>query len=190
MKNLSKSELESFLGPASIDGKKAIDIVNLPKNAHILDVGTGAGISAIFLASIGYKVTTGEPATDSSEYAKMDWRANAIQFGVEKYISFRAFEAQQMPFNDAFYDAVVFFGTLHHIDENARTESIAEAFRVCKPGGTVIFFEPTKETIKKVRERYPEHPVAANPLLYIPSFCKIHMQKIEGTMMDIYMLSA
>jgi len=45
----------------------------LPKDAKILDIGTGIGNLAIMLALNGYKVVTGEPEDDDSTYAKQDW---------------------------------------------------------------------------------------------------------------------
>ena len=183
--NISEKEWNEFLGPANTDGLLALKELNLPENSTILDVGTGAGISAIFLAINGYRVVTGEPETDNSDYAKMDWEANAEKFGVQDAIKYKAFDATKMAFEKNHFDAVVFFGTLHHIDEEHRKSAIIEAIRVCKERGWVIFFEPTTEMITKIRNKFPDHPVAANPSNYIKSKGVKH---ITGEMMDIYLL--
>jgi hypothetical protein len=47
----------------------------------ILDVGTGNGNFAIYLASQGFQVLTGEPSTDRSHYAGRDWALNAKKAG-------------------------------------------------------------------------------------------------------------
>lgn len=46
------------------DGARALIEVGLPADAAILDVGTGNGNFAIYLASEGYQVLTGEQSTD------------------------------------------------------------------------------------------------------------------------------
>lgn len=184
--NISSKELEAFLGPAKTDGLLALNEVSLSKDAVILDVGTGVGISAIFLALNGFKVITGEPKTDNSVYAKMDWESNAKRFGVSKSISFQAFNAAQMPFQNDSFDAVVFFGTLHHIDEKMRTYAIEEGLRVCKERGSILFFEPTADTILKIRHKFPEHPLAANPKNYLNT--ERDIKHIKGEMMDVYIV--
>jgi hypothetical protein len=47
------------------DGARALKELGLPADAAILDVGTGNGYFAIYLASQGYRVLTGEPSTES-----------------------------------------------------------------------------------------------------------------------------
>jgi protein-L-isoaspartate O-methyltransferase len=59
------------------DGARAIRELALPAGAAILDVGTGSGYFAIYLASQGYEVITGEPESDKSQYAGRDWASNA-----------------------------------------------------------------------------------------------------------------
>ncbi len=182
--NISSEELDAFLGPAKTDGLLALNEISLSKDAVILDVGTGVGVSAIFLALNGFKVITGEPETDNSVYAKMDWESNAKRFGVIESINFQAFNATQMPFQNNSFDAVVFFGSLHHIDEKMRKYSIEEGLRVCKERGSILFFEPTAETILKIRHKFPKHPLAANPKNYLNT--GIDIKHIQGEMMDVY----
>lgn len=170
---------------AAGDGARALKELGLPADAAILDVGTGSGNFAIYLASQGYQVITGEPSSDTSQYAGRDWALNAKKAGVLDRIRFEAFDAINLPFEAEGFDAVFFFGVLHHIDESARREVFREALRVSKKKGAVVFFEPRKEMLQRVRVDDPSHPPAANPSNYLPDQ-KISEQRIEGALMDIF----
>ncbi len=188
---MTSIEATEILGPMyrniSHDGKLALDELGLAPGAALLDVGTGAGKSAIFLASNGFDVTTGEPETDTTHYANLDWANNAEKMGVRERISFVPFNASQMPFGGASFDAVFFFGVLHHVDEDLRQAVLAESLRVAKNEGAVVFFEPRKETLKKVWTNDPGHPEAVNPADYLLE-PKRSVQHIEGRMMDIFIV--
>ena len=171
--------------PMVHDGKLALSALELPADAAVLDVGTGAGKFAIFLALQGHDVLTGEPSTDTSQYAGQDWASNAEKAGVREKIRFEPFDSSEMPFDSDRFDAVFFFGVLHHIDEAVRNAVFREALRVAKPGGAVVYFEPTPETLEKLWVEDPDHPLAANPSDYKGSETAAE-QRIEGQMMDIF----
>lgn len=187
MKNTD--QLSEFLGPmyASIaaDGALVLETLGLPQDADILDVGTGSGKFAIFLATQGFQVLTGEPATDDTHYAGKDWASNAERAGVRDRIKFEAFSADTMSFEDERFDAVFFFGVLHHIAEGARTAVMREALRVTKPGGAVVFFEPNDATLQKIWATDPGHPLAANPADYMTGL-EAEEQMMHGGMMDVF----
>jgi SAM-dependent methyltransferase len=167
------------------DGALALTELALPKDAAILDVGTGKGNFAIFLASQGYRVLTGEPSTDQSRYARQEWAAAAEKVGVLDRIRFEHFEADRMPFEMEAFDAVFFFGVLHHIDEAVRRDVLREALRVAKANGAVVFFEPRKEMLERIWVDDPGHPLAAKPGEYLRDE-SIREKRIEGTFMDIF----
>jgi SAM-dependent methyltransferase len=179
----------TILGPRfeAVAGQSALALreLGLPADAAILDVGTGNGNCAIYLASQGYRVVTGEPSVDKSHYAGKDWASNAKSAGVLDRIRFEAFDASSMPFESGAFDAVFFFGVLHHIDESVRSAVFREALRVAKATGAVVFFEPRKEMLERLWVDDPGHPLAANPSSYRPE-SSLREQRIEGSLMDIF----
>jgi ubiquinone/menaquinone biosynthesis C-methylase UbiE len=128
---------------------------------------------------------TGEPATDTSRYAGQDWASRAQQAGVRDRIRFEPFDAGNMPFASQSFDAVFFFGVLHHIDEGVRADVLREAVRVAKANGAVVFFEPRPAMLERLWVDDPHHPPAANPSQYLPDagLCE---RRIEGAFMDVF----
>jgi ubiquinone/menaquinone biosynthesis C-methylase UbiE len=178
-----------ILGPkfqaVSEDGACALNELQLPPDAALLDVGTGSGNFAIFLASLGYQVTTGEPSTDQSHYANRDWALNASKAAVLDKIRFEAFDASELPFKSEGFDAVFFYGVLHHLSEDLRADAFREALRVSKENGSVVFFEPRMEMLQRLWVDDPGHPTAANPSNYLPDR-NLREHRIEGSLMDIF----
>jgi SAM-dependent methyltransferase len=185
-----REAIANVLGPrfaiVAGDGALALRQLALPAGAAVLDVGTGQGNFAIYLASQGFRVVTGEPATDDSRYARKDWAANAEKAGVRDRIQFQSFDASKMPFPPQAFDAVFFFGVLHHIDEAARPAVVREALRVAKANGPVVFFEPRRHMLEKLWAEDPAHPPAADPFAYVPPSAALRQRRIEGAFMDIF----
>lgn len=83
--------------------------LKLPKNKHILDLPCGKGRHALYLNSLGYKVTGGDLAENSIAYA--------TQFENER-LSFKVHDMRK-PFNNS-YDAVfnLFTSFGYFVDDN------------------------------------------------------------------------
>jgi ubiquinone/menaquinone biosynthesis C-methylase UbiE len=142
-----------------------IQDLKLEKTAKILDIGTGVGWMAINLALKNYKVITGEPESDESEYAKQDWLESARKVKVDHMIKYIPFNAEDMPFEDSSFDAIFILGSLHHIDDKVAT--LKECYRILKLKGIFCVFEPNSDAIKFIREnRSPTHPDAVDPRKY------------------------
>jgi SAM-dependent methyltransferase len=101
--------------------------LNIPPGTRVLDVACGTGNTSIPLARRGALVTGVDIATNLLEQA----RARATSEGLE--ITFEEGDAEQLPYPDASFDAVVtMFGAMFA----PRHELVAAEFaRVLRPGG-------------------------------------------------------
>jgi SAM-dependent methyltransferase len=96
---------------------------------RILDVATGTGWGARRLAARGAEVVGVDFGADLIEAA----RAMAAEAGPE--IDFRVADAEQLPFEDHSFDAVMStYGVMFVRDPEA---AAAELARVCRPGGRI-----------------------------------------------------
>lgn len=88
---------------------------------HILDIGCGIGN---FRPSFAGRYTG---IDINPAYIE---KARAAQTG-----EFETMDCTRLAFPDAAFDEVVTIATMHHIDDGAAVRMIAEAIRVCRPGG-------------------------------------------------------
>lgn len=100
-----------------------------------LDVATGGGHTALFLASHGWRVTAGDIAPRMLENA----RKLAAEAG--HTIETRLFPAEEIPFPDASFDLVSVRVAPHHFSSPPRF--VAEVARVLKPGGYFLLIDGT-----------------------------------------------
>ena len=168
------------------DTDKIIKQLELPKDAKILDVGTGIGSLAITLALNGYRVLTGEPADDDSVYAKKEWSENAQKVGVHQMVDFKAFNAEDMPFEDGAFDAIICLGSFHHIEEDSRVKVLEECIRTTGADGIICIFEPTEESINMIKQFEPSHPEAADPTEYAGGL-DLTSETIAGARFNTYL---
>lgn len=100
-----------------------------------LDVATGGGHTALFLARQGWRVTAGDIAPRMLENA----RKLAAEAGYT--IETQLFPAEEIPFPDASLDLVTVRVAPHHFSSPPRF--IAEVSRVLKPGGHFVLIDGT-----------------------------------------------
>lgn len=109
---------------------------------RVLEVGCGPGWLSLELARLGNDVTGLDLSPDSiaiaREFADNDpWRETR---GKLEYMA-GDFFASGLP--EAFFDAVVFQGALHHFAEQQRV--MDEVKRLLREGGLIIAHEPTRD---------------------------------------------
>jgi len=118
--------------------RELIELCHIDEGKYVLVVGCGVGITPCYLAKrYGCRVV----GIDLSE--RMIDRSNerAKRGGVEDRVEFRVADAQNLPFEDNIFDAVICESVLAFIEDKQGT--VVEFARVGKPGGYVGFNEVT-----------------------------------------------
>jgi ubiquinone/menaquinone biosynthesis C-methylase UbiE len=100
----------------------------LPEPVDVLDVGGGAGVHAAWLADQGHRVVLVDAMAEHVEQARAIG-SFAAEVG----------DARSLAQADGSVDAVVLLGPLYHLVELAdRSQALAEARRVLRPGGLLF----------------------------------------------------
>jgi ubiquinone/menaquinone biosynthesis C-methylase UbiE len=117
------------------DVAQALRDISPGPGATALDVATGGGHTALWLARRGWKVTAGDLAPRMLENARK--LCAEAGFAVET----RLFPAEEMPFPDASFDLVTVRVAPHHFSSPERF--VGETARVLKPGGHFLLIDGT-----------------------------------------------
>lgn len=106
----------------------------LKPGAKILDAGAGAGEYSLHFARAGYRVSALELADANVRAFREKLRPeDGVELVQGNALDLSAWE-------DDTFDGVLIFGPLYHLQNPAdRQRCIAEARRVCKPGGFLFF---------------------------------------------------
>src|SRR3954454_12920053 len=109
-----------------------IDELGPPARGRALELGCGAGFTAIALARRGWRVD----ATDAVESMLARARANAAAAGVADRITFGLADAQRLAFEHASFDLVLALGVIPWLELPA--QALSEMARVTRTGGVVV----------------------------------------------------
>ena len=110
------------------------DLLRPRSGDRILDLGTGTGHTAAFLAHASIRVTGVDPERDMLSAAR---RA----YGDRPGLTFVQATAADLPFEDGAFDAAVARHTLHHHEDVRAT--LRELARVVRPGGRFVLVDET-----------------------------------------------
>jgi 2-polyprenyl-3-methyl-5-hydroxy-6-metoxy-1,4-benzoquinol methylase len=111
--------------------RRLVAAARLTGNERVLDIATGPGYIAEAFAKVGREVV-GVDLTDAMlTIAKERTKERGIS-----NVSFRAADAENLPFENGVFDVVVCRLALHHLLKPLQV--LREMVRVCRAGGTVV----------------------------------------------------
>jgi SAM-dependent methyltransferase len=111
------------------------DWLGIGPGTDVLEVGSGSGGPAVYLAASRHCRVTG---VDINEHGIRNARALAESRGLSDRVRFQTVDASRpLPFDDAGFDAVVSNDAMCHIAD--RVAALREWHRVLRPGGRALF---------------------------------------------------
>lgn len=115
------------------DVARALETISLQPGQTALDVATGGGHTALYLATRGLHVTAADISPAMLE--------NAARLAAEQgfTITTQLHEAEHFPYSDATFDLVTCRVAAHHFSDTAAF--IREVTRVLKPGGHFLLID-------------------------------------------------
>jgi ubiquinone/menaquinone biosynthesis C-methylase UbiE len=146
------------------DVRAALQMIELPTPARVLDIATGAGHTGLFLASLGHDVTLADIAQPMLERAT----EAAAERGLK--VQSRQHPAEHFPYENASFDLVTCRIAAHHF--SSPSAFVRETARVLRGGGWLLLIDgsvqddqPEAEgwlhTLEKLRD--PSHSRLLTP---------------------------
>lgn len=123
----------------------------LTSGAKMLDIGAGAGEYSLYFSRKGYAVSALELADSNIEA----FRKKLAAEDTVDLVQGNALDLSR--YEDDFFDIVLLLGPLYHLHSEAdQLRCIAEAKRVCKPGGKLFFALIANDMV--ILTMFNEHP--------------------------------
>lgn len=114
--------------------------LGLDENTHVLDVGSGTGGPALYIANLsGCRIT----GVEVNEVGVQTATKLVAQAGLEDRVDFHLGDAMSMPFADATFDQAISLNVMNVFED--KVGLFREVFRVLKPGGLWTFLSGTFE---------------------------------------------
>lgn len=106
--------------------------MNQPKGARIVDLGCGSGVFTDLMRQRGYSCVG------------VDLSAKLIGIGRSKFpqVEFIEGDVEHLPFPSASLDGILLSGIVHHLPDPSLCA--AEVFRVLRPAGRFVAFDPNR----------------------------------------------
>lgn len=115
---------------------------NLSEAGKVLELGCGTARQSIPLAKIGIKTI----AIDISEEMLLLGRKKVIKSKLQDYIDFVIADCEDPPFVNNYFNACIFYGTLHHIPKPQL--ALFNAAKKLRSGGLMYTSDPNKSGLR------------------------------------------
>ncbi len=113
--------------------KALVQFLNVvPKQAKILDIGTGKGHLALAIAQAGWSVTSVDLSDSELYFARL----NAVYFQLDEKIELLTMDAKNLNVPEHSFDVVMCADLMHHLPQPDAV--LSEMIRVCKPIGRIL----------------------------------------------------
>lgn len=124
-----------MLGKQSAYNRMILSQLHLEKDDRVLDLGCGTGVLTRLMGD--------ELSVEAGGLSLgIDAAAQMIQVARKKRETptcrFEVAAAENLPYPDVSFDAVVSSLFFHHVDADLKERALAEAYRVLRPGGRLI----------------------------------------------------
>jgi len=114
-----------------------LQVMQIPTNGRVLEVGSGPGWVTEILLMLGFSVEALEPSADLISIAKQRCSSLAAHYqrNLIENVTFHQTTLEAFVSEEDRFDGVLFFDVLHHVvDENV---VIDKCFKFLKPGGVI-----------------------------------------------------
>ena len=135
------------LVPGKVDLELEVEHMNryifasdLVKNKKVLDAACGTGYGTALLAQSAERVFGIDISKEAISYAESNYSAKNVNFAVANI--------EKLPFESDFFDVVVSFETIEHVDTQKQEKFLSEVKRILKKDGIFIISTPNKEVYK------------------------------------------
>jgi ubiquinone/menaquinone biosynthesis C-methylase UbiE len=170
----SSGDFHAVAARIALTAEHLVDSADLHAGWRVLDVATGSGNAAIAAARLGCRVV----GVDYVPALLARGRERAAAEGLD--VELLEGDAEDLPFTDASFDAVVsVFGTMFAPDHE---KTASELLRVSRPGGTIGLVSWTPdgfigEMFRTISAHVPPPAGVASPLLWGTT---AHLQELFG----------
>lgn len=138
-------EMERHYSPGRTWQSLVAGIAALLRLGDVLDIGSGDGAAASFIAPYCKSLTC------------LDTSARMVAAAKKRGFKSQVADAHQLPFGDASFDAVLLFHTLGYVEDPKRV--VEEAARVLRPNGRVVILSLDRHSHAEITAAYGErHP--------------------------------
>jgi SAM-dependent methyltransferase len=119
-------------------------------DGSVLEYGCGSAGMSVYLANQGFRALATDLSLKALAAAQANWLEHRVRDAGDGFVTARA-DTFRLPFEDGAFDIAMSYGLLEHFDPEALRASLAETFRVLRPGGIIMGdIVPDKFSSRKV----------------------------------------